>query len=157
MHERCVNSLNISTSIQQRSTSTLACIVRTLRDCFSIRAIVIMIVIMEALKTGSRISLLCRRWISDTKTCSSSCYHPLHKLVSGWQIIRCFHCPSISSSFYSIDSNLYKFTHTARRRWWNLRYSSDDTWQASLAWVILPYATFIASFVNKWRIINNNT
>ena len=80
MHERCVNSLNISTSIQQRSTSTLACIVRTLRDCFSIRAIVIMIVIMEALKTGSRISLLCRRWISDTKTCSSSCYHPIHNL-----------------------------------------------------------------------------
>ena len=107
MHERCVNSLNMSTSIQQRSTST--CIVRTLRDCFSIRAVVIMIVIMEALKTGSRISLLCRRWISDTKTCSSSCYHPLHKLVSGWQIIRCFHCPSISSSFYSIDSNLNKF------------------------------------------------
>ena len=108
MHERCVNSLNISTSIQQGSTSTLACIVRTLRNCFSIRAIVIMIVIMEALKTGNRISLLCRRWISDTKTCSSSCYHPLHKLVSGWQIIRCFHCLSNSTSFYSIDSNLKK-------------------------------------------------
>ena len=118
MHERCVNSLNISTSIQQRSTSTLACIVRTLRDCFSIKAIVIMIVIMEALKTGSRISLLCRRWFSDTKTCSSSCYHPIHKLVSGWQIIRCFLVVfRFPHHFYSIDSNLNKFTHTARRRW----------------------------------------